>query len=252
MHGPPSPSCRMRGVRRTIGTVQKRKAAATVDLVRAMLDACPDTMIGLRDRALLALGFAGAFRRSELVALQVSDLTEVPDGYRVIIRRSKTDQSGEGQEIVIPRGLKIRPVAACSHGYKPPASRRLSVQGGAQRRRCTPLGHFRSSGRRSGEAICVGCRVGSARVQWTQLTRRVCHECGRDWRLDPEDSGDIAAQEHRRVGRLCPARGYVQGPRGDNIPVIRNELAKLLCLPDRHFLLVPRTDRFDRLPERSS
>jgi site-specific recombinase XerC len=77
-----------------------------------MLDACPDTMIGIRDRALLALGFAGAFRRSELVALQVLDLAEVPDGYRVTIRRSKTDQTGQGAEIVIPRGLGIRPVAA--------------------------------------------------------------------------------------------------------------------------------------------
>jgi site-specific recombinase XerD len=100
------------GIRRTIGTAPKRKAAATADRVRAMLDACPGTMIGIRDRALLALGFAGAFRRSELVALLVSDLTEVPDGYRVSIRRSKTDQCGEGQEIVIPRGHKIRPVAA--------------------------------------------------------------------------------------------------------------------------------------------
>jgi integrase len=45
-------------------------------------------------RALLALGFAGAFRRSELVALQVADLEEVADGYRVTIGRSKTDQTG--------------------------------------------------------------------------------------------------------------------------------------------------------------
>jgi site-specific recombinase XerD len=67
-------------------------------------------MIGLRDHALLALGFAGAFRRSELVALRVEDLTECPDGYQVLIRRSKTDQTGEGHEIVIPRGLRIRPV----------------------------------------------------------------------------------------------------------------------------------------------
>jgi site-specific recombinase XerD len=98
------------GVRRTLGTAPKRKAAATAERVRAMLDACPDTMIGLRDRALLAFGFASAMRRSEIVALQVSDLTECPDGYRVRIVRSKTDQTGEGQEIVIPRGAKIRPV----------------------------------------------------------------------------------------------------------------------------------------------
>jgi hypothetical protein len=47
-----------------------------------------------------------------LVALTVADLTECPDGYRVLIRRSKTDQTGEGAEIVIPRGLRIRPVEA--------------------------------------------------------------------------------------------------------------------------------------------
>jgi hypothetical protein len=102
----------MAGIRRTLGCAPKRKAAAAAERVRAMLDACPDTMIGVRDRALIALGFAGAFRRSELVTLQVSDLLEVADGYRVAIRRSKTDQTGDGHEIVVPRGLKIRPVAA--------------------------------------------------------------------------------------------------------------------------------------------
>jgi len=66
----------------------------------------------LRDRALLALGFAGAFRRSELVALRVEDLTVSADGFRVMIRRSKTDQEGAGQEIAILRGVRIRPVAA--------------------------------------------------------------------------------------------------------------------------------------------
>jgi site-specific recombinase XerD len=98
------------GIRRTCGVAPKRKAAATADRVRLMLDACPDSMIGLRDKALLALGFAGAFRRSELIALRVEDLTEVPDGYRVTIRRSKTDQEGKGVTIAIPRGQQIQPV----------------------------------------------------------------------------------------------------------------------------------------------
>ena len=102
----------LKGIRRTVGVAPRRKSAATADRIRLMLDACPHTMIGIRDRALLAFGFAGALRRSELVALQVSDLEEVPDGYRLTIRRSKTDQTGEGAEIVIPRGLRIRPVAA--------------------------------------------------------------------------------------------------------------------------------------------
>ncbi|MHC2109140.1 site-specific integrase [Methylobacterium sp. CM6246] len=64
-----------------------------------------------RDRALLALGFAGAFRRSELVALDVADLVEDPEGLRVRVRRSKTDQEGRGLEKAIPHGWFIRPVA---------------------------------------------------------------------------------------------------------------------------------------------
>jgi integrase len=52
----------------------------------------------------LLLTLAGAFRRSELVALDVADLEETDDGYRVTIRRSKTDQEGQGAVIAIPRG----------------------------------------------------------------------------------------------------------------------------------------------------
>jgi hypothetical protein len=77
-----------------------------------MLKELPDTPAGKRDRALLCLGFSGAFRRSELVSLEVADLTKTPDGFRVLIRKSKTDPTGEGEEIAIPRGFRLRPVAA--------------------------------------------------------------------------------------------------------------------------------------------
>jgi integrase len=81
-----------------------------------MLALCPDTLAGQRDRALLALGFAGAFRRSELVALEVADLAETPDGLRVTIRRSKTDQ-GQGAEGGHPARLpRLRPVEAVQSG----------------------------------------------------------------------------------------------------------------------------------------
>jgi site-specific recombinase XerD len=102
----------LRGIRRTIGTATQGKAPATHDIVGQMLDLCPDSMIGKRDRALIAFGFAGAFRRSELCALDVADLVEVPDGLRVLIRHSKTDQEGQGQEVAIPRGYRLRPVEA--------------------------------------------------------------------------------------------------------------------------------------------
>ncbi|GEL44565.1 integrase [Methylorubrum extorquens] len=101
----------MKGIRRRIGVAPKRKAAATAEIVAAMLMRMPDTMTGKRDRALLALGFAGAFRRSELVALDVADLVEHADGLRVTVRRSKTDQIGAGIDKAIPHGRFIRPVA---------------------------------------------------------------------------------------------------------------------------------------------
>jgi site-specific recombinase XerD len=100
------------GIRRRYDRLSRRKAAATTDIVRAMLDTCAADPQGVRDRALLALGFAGAFRRSELVALDVSDLEEVKDGLRVTIRRSKTDQLGTGYVLPIGRGARLRPVDA--------------------------------------------------------------------------------------------------------------------------------------------
>ena len=63
-----------------------------------------DGLIGLRDRALILLGFAGAFRRSELVSLTLEDCAFGKDGLTVTLRRSKTDQSGEGRKIGIPYG----------------------------------------------------------------------------------------------------------------------------------------------------
>jgi integrase len=100
----------LKGIRRTIGTAVVQKHAATADIVRRMMDTCPDTMIRLSDRALISFALASAMRRSELCDLDVADLVETADGYRVIIRRSKTDQTGEGQEIAVPRGLKLCPV----------------------------------------------------------------------------------------------------------------------------------------------
>lgn len=66
-----------------------------------------DSPLDVRDRALLLMGFAGMLRRSELVALDVADLEETDEGIKVTIRRSKTDQQGEGQTIGIPRGLHL-------------------------------------------------------------------------------------------------------------------------------------------------
>jgi site-specific recombinase XerD len=92
------------GIRRTHGTAQDAKAPALTADVRAMVAALPDRLIDHRDRALLLLGFAGAFRRAELVGLDVADVVETADGLVVTLRRSKTDQEGAGRSIGIPYG----------------------------------------------------------------------------------------------------------------------------------------------------
>jgi integrase len=71
-----------------------------------------DTLVGKRDRAILLLGFAGAFRRSELVALDMADIEPTDLGLRVKIGRSKTDQEGEGTVIGIAPGITECPVRA--------------------------------------------------------------------------------------------------------------------------------------------
>ncbi|MDO9714147.1 tyrosine-type recombinase/integrase [Paracraurococcus lichenis] len=85
----------LRGIRRTKGTAPAQKTPATAGTISDLLKQVPmDTLRGLRDRAMLLLGFSGAFRRSELVALTVEDLVFVQQGLRVQIRRSKGDQEG--------------------------------------------------------------------------------------------------------------------------------------------------------------
>jgi integrase len=93
-----------RGVRRTLGTAQRRVRPVTVPELRTMVGGLGTDSAGCRDRALLLLGFAGALRRSELVGLDVADITEGTDGLTVRLRRSKTDQEGAGRTVGVPYG----------------------------------------------------------------------------------------------------------------------------------------------------
>jgi site-specific recombinase XerD len=100
------------GIRRTIGAAPVRKKAATSDIVLGMVGGKGRSLRELRDRAILLLGFAGAFRRSELVALDVVDIEWTAEGALITIRRSKTDQEGLGRRVGIPHGEIACPVAA--------------------------------------------------------------------------------------------------------------------------------------------
>jgi integrase len=103
----------LRGLRRKQGTAQKQAKPVLKEELFALLDAMGDSLKDFRDRALLLLGFAGGFRRSELVGLDVSDIEMVRQGIIITLRHSKTDQEGAGRKIGIPYGRTQHcPVAA--------------------------------------------------------------------------------------------------------------------------------------------
>jgi len=95
----------LRGLRRTLGCAQSKKApltAAHLSLIR-----WDRGRKGLRDKALILVGFFGALRRSELVGLNIEDIEFVPEGAILTLRKSKTDQEGRGREVAI--GYAKRP-----------------------------------------------------------------------------------------------------------------------------------------------
>jgi site-specific recombinase XerD len=110
VQGYPSPAAEprvrlvMAGIRRTLGSAPAAKRPVLVPDLQAITASLPASPLGLRDRALLLIGFAAALRRGELVALNHEDIQRTPDGLILTIRRGKTDQEAAGRRIAIPRG----------------------------------------------------------------------------------------------------------------------------------------------------
>ena len=94
----------MRGIKRSRGRPQSEASPLLRDDLLLTLDRMRDCIKGVRDRALLLIGFAGGLRRSELVGLDLADIEHVRQGIVLHLRRSKTDQQGIGQKIGIPHG----------------------------------------------------------------------------------------------------------------------------------------------------
>ena len=104
----------MQGILRQQRKPVRPAAALTSEELRKLLVGCGSDLGGVRDRALLLTGFAGALRRSELVGLDVADLRFGKDGVILRIRHSKRDQEGEGADVGIAFGQhpETCPVAA--------------------------------------------------------------------------------------------------------------------------------------------
>lgn len=140
----------LRGIKRRWGCAQDQAKALVREDLFLTLDAMGTGIKDLRDRALLLIGFAGGFRRSEVVALDCADVETVRQGLIVTIRRSKTDQEGTGRKIGVPHGrTRHCPVAALERWLEI-----SGIEAGAIFRPVDRHGHV-AAGRLSGDAVSV-------------------------------------------------------------------------------------------------
>jgi site-specific recombinase XerD len=100
----------MAGIRHDKKTRPTKKSPADLEVIHAFVSALPDDLTGVRDRAVLLLGFGGMMRRSEIVALNVEDVTIEGKHMQVLVKQSKADQAGEG---LIKHYDLLRDVALC-------------------------------------------------------------------------------------------------------------------------------------------
>jgi integrase len=157
----------LRGIRRTRGTAQREAKPLLRDDLLLVLDAMGEGLKATRDRALLLVGFAGALRRSELVGLDLGDIEQVRQGIILTLRRSKTDQGGQGRKIGIPYGRTRWCPIASLQGWLAESG----ITGGAIFRPVDRHGRIQPA-RLSGEAVSlvVRERVAAAGLDPTQYS----------------------------------------------------------------------------------
>jgi integrase len=155
----------LRRYARTRGTAAKKKEPLTIERLPAIIAAMPDDLAALRDRALILLGYAGAFRRSELVALDAGDLRFTKKGLYVWIAGAKNDPRRAGRELYAPR-LPTERVELCAvaalelwldvAGPDGPVFRTFDLRGRLTQNRLDPSDVARVLRRRAAAAGVVG------------------------------------------------------------------------------------------------
>ena len=94
------------GIKRRKGSIQKAKKPILINSLKLIINAIDQEnkqeIKKLRDRSIILIGFSGGFRRNEIVSLDYDDLDFVPEGLKINIKRSKTDQFGEGFTKALP------------------------------------------------------------------------------------------------------------------------------------------------------
>lgn len=193
----------MAGIRRDLGVAPSKKEPATLTEIRAMLVTLPDNLRGARDRALLLVGFAGAFRRSELVALDVADI-RFSSKLTVTIRRSKTDQEGKGATKTIPQidDADICPVRALRDWLDG-----ANIKSGAIFRRVDRHGHVHGRLTSQSVALVIKNAARKADLDWRSFSGHSLRSGFITGAMDGEASdSDILQQTGQKSDQTM--RGY--------------------------------------------
>ncbi|MGI4747100.1 MAG: tyrosine-type recombinase/integrase [Janthinobacterium lividum] len=215
----------LRGIQRKHGRPARQAAALATEELTRLVATCDATLAGQRDRALLLLGYAGALRRSELVAVMHEHLQFTNDGMRLMIPRAKGDQTGKGVSIGLPRGKSIAtcPVRAmeiwlersdCQYG---PVFRGIDLRGVISNRGLHPDAVRKILAKRAalaGLKVLAGERLSPHGLRAGFITQAYIN-----------GACDEQIMEHTRQKDLRTMRGYVRRAR-----LVSDSPAKLLGL----------------------
>ncbi len=179
------------GARRKWGKPPDRKAAADSDVIWSMLHEIKGDMLkDVRDRALLSFGMISCVRRSEITALNVPDIVRSPEGLRVTIRRSKSDQESVGSPLRSPPAAASSRCSTWRPGWSAPPSPRAPLF-----RRLLQCGGRVLADRMSDRSVAEivkareGSRAGSRRLRRALAAGRVPDQHGPGQGVDLEDAG---------------------------------------------------------------
>jgi integrase len=220
----PAISATLRGILATHGRPARPAAALTSVEVKRLLASCGSDLAGRRDQALLLLGFAGALRRSELVAIDREHLRFTGEGMTVFLPRSKRDQEGEGATIGIPRGLNP---LSCPVRAMEAWLRRTRIEWGAVFRRISPGGALENRLSPQGVWKILRRRAALARLTVDATERLSPHGLRAGFITEAYLKGALDEQvmQHTRQTSLATTQGYRRRAK-----ITRDSPARLLDL----------------------
>jgi integrase len=200
----------LRGIGRAHAVPARQSVALTTAEIRALVRSCAPDLAGLRDRALLLLGYAGALRRSELVGVEVEHLRFHAEALEILLPRSKGDPDGEGQRISIGRGKgrDTCPVRAVEDWL-----RAAAIRFGPVFRQVTRHGTVEPGGLSTGAVrLILRKRAALAGIKATRLKPVSPHGLRAGFVTQSYRAGarDEEIMEHTRHRHLATMRRYVR------------------------------------------